>query len=133
MTKYEDQYRWGLLKSLRFMNMRLDMAVWTGEGPLRRLPWVPVAGGKCPYCHGYGKDDSGPGAWSCKECDATGTLPRGHLTQGEFIILGNDHYPKNKFGACLCMELNGITIYEKYCAECGYPWSWHIKRGNDAT
>jgi len=87
-------------KALSEMSRRIERAIFTGEVPPTTLPWEPKAGEPCPYCWGQGKDDSGPGPWTCDECNATGYLGVGFEPKREFIVsasaYGNEVYQRYK-------------------------------------
>ena len=68
----------------RRLSVRIDRAVFTGRCRPQVLPWIPVVGEKCPFCHGYGSDPGGPSPWRCSECDGVGLWPAGK--QGEYIV-----------------------------------------------
>ena len=67
---YEERYT----KFLTELNARFERMIFTGHMPTRKLPWPAIRGQSCPYCHGRGHDDGGPGSWWCNECNGTGIL-----------------------------------------------------------
>lgn len=64
----------------------IDHAIWTGQARPMNLPWEPVPGGPCPYCWAQGYDDGGPGSWSCKECNRSGTVPEGFVAPRPYVV-----------------------------------------------
>lgn len=102
-------------RSFKHLMRGYEEALFGMRGPRKlRLPWEPVPGKKCPFCHGIGHDDGGPGSWSCYECDRTGTLPLdwrvySHLQRIpsgthlplEWEVLSMDDLEREKWRACV--------------------------------
>lgn len=77
ITRLLDDLSSRYMRAFNVIARRIEVAVFAGRATRepQPLPWEPIPGHRCPFCHGHGHDDGGPGSWSCFECDRTGRLP----------------------------------------------------------